>query len=298
MKKVRKAVIPVAGMGTRFLPVTKAVPKEMLPIIDKPTLQYIIEEAVESGIEEILLITNQYKKCIEDHFDKSYELEQRLEKSGKLEALEMVKDISSMVKIYYVRQGEPLGSAHAINLARTFVGDEPFALMFGDDLMSYVGCEPVLKQLINIYEQNDCNVIGVQEVDPKLVYKYGIISFENEDIGKIKSIVEKPKVGEAPSNTAVYGRYIIKSEIFDILDNLGTGVGGEYQITDGLRKLMDIQPFYACKFKGKYYDIGNQMGYLKANIDFALDREDLKEQVKAFIETKKVKAEANYIRAQ
>lgn len=279
IKKIRKAVIPVAGMGTRFLPATKAVPKEMLPIIDKPTLQYIVEECVASGIEEILFITSPHKRNIEDHFDQSYELEKRLELNNKLKELDLVKNISNMCKIYYTRQGEPLGSGHAINLARNFVGNEPFAVLFGDDLMDYE--TPVLKQLIDVYKQYDCNVIGVQEVDKNLVYKYGIIEFEEGD--KIKSIVEKPSVDEAPSNFAGLGRYIVKPEIFDELNNLPKGKGGEYQFVDGMLSLMKNQDFYACKFDGTYYDIGNQLGYIKANIAFALKRDDLKDDLKEYL---------------
>lgn len=279
MKKVRKAVIPVAGMGTRFLPVTKSVPKEMLPIIDKPTLQYIVEECVNSGIEEILFITSPYKRNVEDHFDQSFELETRLERNNKLKELEIVKSISKMCKIYYTRQGEPLGSGHAIKLAKSFVNNEPFAVLYGDDLMK--SKTPVLKQLIEVYEKYDANVIGVQEVDKKLVYKYGIIDFENGD--KIKSIVEKPSIEEAPSNFAGLGRYIVKPEIFDELDKLDKGKGNEYQFTDGMLNLMKKQDFYACKFKGTYYDIGNQLGYLKANIAFALDRDDIKDELKQYL---------------
>ena len=279
MKKVRKAVIPVAGMGTRFLPVTKSVPKEMLPIIDKPTLQYIVEECVSSGIEEILFITSPYKRNVEDHFDQSFELETRLERNNKLKELEIVKNISKMCKIFYTRQGEPLGSGHAIKLAKSFVGDEPFAVLYGDDLMKSE--IPVLKQLIDVYEKYDANVIGVQEVDRNLVYKYGIIDFANGD--KIKSIVEKPSIEEAPSNFAGLGRYIVKPEIFDELDKLDRGKGNEYQFTDGMLSLMKKQDFYACKFKGTYFDIGNQLGYLKANIAYALDRDDLKEGLKQYL---------------
>lgn len=279
MKKVRKAVIPVAGMGTRFLPVTKSVPKEMLPIIDKPTLQYIVEECVQSGIEEILLITNPYKKTIEDHFDQSFELEKRLEKSGKLEQLEMVKNISKLCKIYYIRQGEPLGSGHAIKLAKSFVGNEPFAVLYGDDLMKYE--TPVLKQLINLYEEKDCNVIGVQEVDRSLVHKYGIIDLDENK--KIKTIIEKPSLEEAPSNLAGLGRYIVKPEIFEELENLNPSKNGEYQFTDAMLNLMQKQDFYACKFEGKYFDIGNQLGYIKANIEFALDRNDIKNELQEYL---------------
>ena len=281
MKKVRKAVIPVAGMGTRFLPVTKSVPKEMLPIIDKPTLQYIVEECVNSGIEEILFITSPYKRNVEDHFDQSFELETRLERNNKLKELEIVKNISKMCKIYYIRQGEPLGSGHAIKLAKSFIGDEPFAVLYGDDIIK--SDIPALKQLIEVYEKYDANVIGIQEVDKNLVYKYGIIEFETEN--KIKSIIEKPSIEEAPSNFAGLGRYIVKPEIFDELDKLDKGKGNEYQFTDGMLNLMNSQDFYACKFKGTYYDIGNQLGYLKANIAFALDRDDLKDELKHYLKS-------------
>lgn len=280
MKKIKKAVIPIAGMGTRFLPVTKAVAKEMLPIIDKPTVQYIVEECVASGIEEILFITSPYKKIVEDHFDQSYELEGRLLKSGKLEQLEIVKNISKMCNIYYKRQGEPLGSGHAIKIAKSFVGDDDFAILFGDDLIKSE--KPVLKQLIEMYEQTDSNIIGVQEVDKKLVYKYGIIDFESGN--KIKTIIEKPSIEEAPSNIAGLGRYILKNEIFDELEKLEPGKNGEYQLPDAMLSLMNKQDFYACKFEGTYYDIGNQLGYIKANIAYALDREDLKEDLKTYLQ--------------
>lgn len=281
MKKIRKCVIPVAGMGTRFLPATKATPKEMLPIIDKPTIQYIIEEAVASGIEEILLITSPYKNSVIDHFDRSYELESRLEKSNKLDKLELIKDIPNLAKFTFIRQGEPNGSGHAIRLAKEFVGNEPFAVMYGDDIIKSE--KPVLKQLIDIYEEKDCNVIGVQEVDHKLVYKYGIIEYENEE-GKIKRLVEKPSLEEAPSNDAGLGRYIVKPEIFDELDHLERGAGNEYQFSDAMLALMKKQDFYACKFDGKYFDIGGQLGYLKANVEYALDRDDIKDEFKKYLE--------------
>ena len=280
MKKIRKCVIPVAGMGTRFLPVTKATPKEMLPIIDKPTIQYIIEEAVASGIEEVLLITSPYKNSVIDHFDKSYELESRLEKSGKIDKLRLVENISNLAKFTFIRQGEPKGSGHAIKLAKSFVGDEPFAVMYGDDIIKAE--VPVLKQLIDVYEEKDCNVIGVQEVDHSLVYKYGIIEYADNE-GKIKRLVEKPTLEEAPSNDAGLGRYIVKPEIFDELENLETGAGGEYQFSDAMLKLMQKQDFYACKFDGEYFDIGNQLGYLKANVAYALEREDVKDDFKKFL---------------
>lgn len=276
VKKVRKCVIPVAGMGTRFLPATKATPKEMLPIIDKPTLQYIVEEAVKSGIEEILFITSPYKNSVLDHFDKSYELENRLKNAGKFDKLEMIENISSLAKFYYIRQGEPNGSGHAISLAKSFVGDEPFAVMYGDDLIK--SDVPVLKQLIDIYEEKDCNVIGVQEVDKSLVNKYGIIKYADEN-GKIQGLVEKPNIKDAPSNHAGLGRYIVKPEIFDELDNLEMIEGEEQKFTDAMESLMSKQDFYACMFKGQYFDIGSQFGYIKANIEYALDREDIKDDL-------------------
>ena len=283
MKKIRKCVIPVAGMGTRFLPATKATPKEMLPIIDKPTIQYIIEEAVASGIEEILLITSPYKNSVIDHFDRSYELESRLAKSGKNDKLALIENISNLANFTFIRQGEPNGSGHAIRLARSFVGDEPFAVMYGDDIIK--SDVPVLKQLIDVYEEKDCNVIGVQEVDHKLVYKYGIVEYADEE-GKIKRLVEKPSLEEAPSNDAGLGRYIVKPEIFEELDHLERGAGNEYQFSDAMLALMQKQDFYACKFDGKYFDIGNQLGYLKANVDFALDREDVKDEFYEYLKQK------------
>lgn len=283
MQKIRKAVIPVAGLGTRFLPVTKAVPKEMLPIVDKPTLQYIVEEAVASGIEEILLITSPNKEAIINHFDRSFELEMRLEKSHKYEQLEMVRSISDLVHIYTIRQGEPLGSGHAVSLAESFVGKEPFAVLYGDDLIK--GDIPALKELIEVYEKYDANVIGIQEVDPSVVSRYGIISYADRNTGKIASIIEKPKMEEAPSTSAGLGRYIVKPEIFDVLRELKTGANNEYQFTDAMLHLMKTQDFYSCPFHGTYYDIGNQLGYVKANIAYALDRKELQEDLKEYMST-------------
>ena len=283
MQKIRKAVIPVAGLETRFLPVTKAVPKEMLPIVDKPTLQYIVEEAVASGIEEILLITSPNKEAIINHFDRSFELEMRLEKSHKYEQLEMVRSISDLVHIYTIRQGEPLGSGHAVSLAESFVGKEPFAVLYGDDLIK--GDIPALKELIEVYEKYDANVIGIQEVDPSVVSRYGIISYADRNTGKIASIIEKPKMEEAPSTSAGLGRYIVKPEIFDVLRELKTGANNEYQFTDAMLHLMKTQDFYACPFHGTYYDIGNQLGYVKANIAYALDRKELQEDLKEYMST-------------
>lgn len=280
MKKVRKAIIPVAGMGTRFLPVTKAIPKEMLPIVDKPTIQYIVEEAIDSGIEEILFITSPYKKCIEDHFDRSYELENRLIKSGKEDKAREIEQISKMAKFYFIRQGEPLGSGHAISLAKSFVGDEPFAIMYGDDLM-YSRNIPVLKQLVEVYEETGACVIGCKEVDMDLVSRYGVMSL-NED-GTINTIIEKPKKEDAPSNLVGLGRYIITSEVFDYIDALPRIDGKEIQFTDAMMNMMKDYKYLPCEFVGTYYDTGSKDGYLKANIEYALRRDDLKDSVKDII---------------
>lgn len=275
--KVRKAIIPAAGLGTRFLPATKAQPKEMLPIVDKPTIQYIIEEAVNSGIEEILIITGRNKKCIEDHFDKSVELEMELEKSGKQELLGIVRDISSMVDIHYIRQKEPKGLGHAIHCAKTFVGNEPFAVMLGDDIVdSEVPC---LKQLIGCFNEYKTTILGVQQVPENDVSKYGIVSgkFIEDRVYKVKDLIEKPKVEESPSNIAILGRYIITPQIFDILENTEPGKGGEIQLTDGLKKLIEQEAMYAYNFEGRRYDVGDKLGFLEATVEMALKRDDLRE---------------------
>lgn len=280
MKRVRKAIIPVAGMGTRFLPATKALAKEMLPIVDKPTIEYIVEEAVKSGIEEILFITSPYKKNIEDHFDRSFELEKRLEKSNKLEQLEMIKNISNLASFYYIRQGEPLGTGHAVRLAKNFIGDEPFAILYGDDIV--VSEIPCLKQMMQIYEKNDCNVLCAEELDDYLIPQKGIIEYEDIESGKVKGLVEKPKLEEAPSKHGTLGRYILKPEIFEELEKIGM-TNGEYLLTDALLALMRKQDFYACKLVGTYYDVGNQIGYIKANVEFALARKDLSEAMREYL---------------
>ncbi len=272
MKKIKKAVIPIGGMGTRFLPITKSVPKEMLPIIDKPIIHYIIEEAVNSGIEEILLITSSYKKVVEDYFDNNYELESRLEQSEKLNQLNVLEKISNMAKIYYIRQGEPLGTGHAILKAKEFVGDEPFAILFGDNVIK--GDIPALKQLIDVYEKYDCNVIGVQDVPKDKIDQYGIIEYENNNSLKIQRMIEKPLVGSVESSSASLGRYILKPEIFSKLENIQLK-NGEYYLTDGMELLMNEQDFYACRFEGVCYDTGNQEGYLKVNIAYAFDNKEL-----------------------
>ena len=276
-KKIRKAIIPAAGLGTRFLPATKAQPKEMLPIVDKPTLQYIIEECVASGIEEILIITGRNKKSIEDHFDKSVELELELEQKGKVELLEIVQNISNMINIHYIRQKEPKGLGDAIYCARHFIGDEPFAVMLGDDIVD--SKVPCLKQLISTYEEYRTTILGVQTVDEEDTDKYGIIKgkFIEDRVYKVKDLVEKPEPGKAPSNIAILGRYIITPEIFDILEYLPAGKNGEVQLTDALRELANKEAMYAYDFEGTRYDVGDKLGFLKATVDFALKREHLQD---------------------
>ncbi len=276
--KVRKAVIPAAGLGTRFLPATKAQPKEMLPIVDKPTLQYIIEEAIESGIEEILIITGRNKTSIENHFDKSIELELELEKSGKFDLLEEVRKISDMVNIHYIRQKEPKGLGHAIYCARSFIGNEPFAVLLGDDIVySEIPC---LKQLIDCYDKYKTTILGVQEVPDEDVTKYGIVDCKSIDNKTylVNDLVEKPSVDEKPSNIAILGRYIINPEIFEILEHTKPGKGGEIQLTDALKVLAQREAMYAYIFDGRRYDVGNKLGFLQATVEFALRRKDLREE--------------------
>ncbi|MDD4371348.1 MAG: UTP--glucose-1-phosphate uridylyltransferase GalU [Anaerostipes sp.] len=287
-KKVRKAVIPAAGLGTRFLPATKAIPKEMLPIVDVPTIQYIVEEAVASGIEEILIITNANKHCMENHFDKAYELEERLAESGKMEQVKMVDDISNLANIYYVRQKEPKGLGHAVLCAKSFIGDEPFAVLLGDDVVVNKKGKPALGQLIGAYDKHGASVVGVQTVAEDQVSKYGIVA-PNKSIPadgravKLDNMVEKPKQEDAPSRMAVLGRYVLTPEIFDLLESQEAGAGGEIQLTDAICRLIDTQAVYAYDFEGVRYDVGDKFGFIKATIDFALDRPELKEQVEEYI---------------
>lgn len=281
--RVKKAVIPAAGLGTRFLPATKAMPKEMLPIVDKPTIQYIIEEAVASGIEEILIITGRNKKSIEDHFDKAVELELNLEKGGKQDLLDLVNETTNMVNIHYIRQKEPKGLGHAISCAKTFVGNEPFAVMLGDDIVdSEVPC---LKQLINAYDEHNATILGVQQVKEENVNKYGIVKGTklSDKEYKVDDLVEKPKVEDAPSNVAILGRYIITPEIFEILENTKPGKGGEIQLTDALKTLIEKQDMYAHIFEGRRHDVGDKLGFLQATVEYALKREDLKEEFKTYL---------------
>ena len=284
--KVKKAIIPAAGLGTRFLPATKAQPKEMLPIVDKPTIQYIIEEAIASGIEEILIITGRNKKCIEDHFDKSVELEMELEKNGKEELLEIVRDISDMVDIHYIRQKEPKGLGHAILCAKTFVGNEPFAVLLGDDVV--YSEKPCLKQLIECFDEYKTSILGVQTVPRNDVSKYGIVDGKHiEDrVYKVKNLVEKPNVEESPSDVAILGRYIITPQIFDILKNTKPGKGGEIQLTDALKELVSQEAMYAFNFEGRRYDVGDKLGFLQATVEYALRKEDLRDEFIDYLASK------------
>ena len=283
MKQVRKAVIPAAGLGTRFLPATKATPKEMLPIVDKPTLQYIIEEALASGIEDILIITGRSKRAIEDHFDKSIELELNLEDHGKLKELEMVRAISN-IRIHYIRQKEPRGLGHAILCAKHFVGDEPFAVLLGDDVVD--SKVPALKQLIDVYDKTGASVLGVQEVPLEKVSSYGIVASQPTEEARtfaVSDMVEKPAVEEAPSRLAVLGRYVITPEVFDILEETAPGRGGEIQLTDALKVLAQKQPMYAYNFEGRRYDVGDKQGFLEATVEMALKRPELHDKFLAYL---------------
>ncbi len=282
--RVRKAIIPAAGLGTRFLPATKAQPKEMLPIVDKPTIQYIIEEAVEAGIQDIIIVTGRNKRSIEDHFDRSIELELELERSGKEEMLAMVKDISEMANIHYIRQKEPRGLGHAILAARHFIGKEPFAVLLGDDVV--ISKKPCLGQMLDVFNEYRTSILGVQTVAHEVVNKYGIIAGKQVDdrVYKVRDMVEKPAVDEAPSDVAVLGRYIITPEIFDFLETQDAGKGGEIQLTDALKRLAKEQAMYAYDFKGHRYDVGTKAGFIQANIEFALRNPELRDEMKEYLD--------------
>ncbi|MFV5313930.1 UTP--glucose-1-phosphate uridylyltransferase GalU [Priestia megaterium] len=290
---IKKAVIPVGGLGTRFLPATKAQPKEMLPIVDKPAVQYIVEEAVKSGIESIIFITGRNKKSIEDHFDKSIELEQMLEEKHKFDMLKEVQTISSMASIHYIRQKEPLGLGHAILCAEQFIGDEPFAVLLGDDIMTSE--EPALKQMIQAYEKTSQSVIGVQKVDVEEVSKYGIIQPENKcgSLHEVNDLIEKPSIEQAPSTIAVMGRYILNPSIFSYLKTIERGVGNELQLTDALRVVCEKERLFALELKGQRFDIGDKVGYMKAMVEVALKRRDLRQTFLSYLEGIVEKERAN-----
>ncbi|MEH7115721.1 UTP--glucose-1-phosphate uridylyltransferase GalU [Neobacillus niacini] len=286
MHKVRKAIIPAAGLGTRFLPATKAMPKEMLPIVDKPTIQYIVEEAIESGIEDIIIVTGKGKRAIEDHFDSAFELEQTLLNKGKLELLKKVQEPSRMVDIHYIRQKEPKGLGHAVWCARNFIGNEPFAVLLGDDIVQAE--TPCLKQLIKVYDRTHSSVIGVKKVPESETNRYGIIDPNHQDgrSYQVKNFVEKPKLGTAPSNLAIIGRYIFTPEIFMFLEKQEIGAGGEIQLTDAIQNLNHIQRVFAYEFEGQRYDVGEKLGYIETTIEFALQKEELREDLLKFMASK------------
>lgn len=280
---VRKAIIPAAGLGTRFLPATKAQPKEMLPIVDKPAIQYIVEEAIASGIEDIIIVTGRNKRAIEDHFDKSVELEAMLEGKGSTELLEMVQSISNLADVHYIRQKQPLGLGHAVLCARKFIGNEPFAVLLGDDIIQSE--PPCLKQMIDLHDQSGTSVIGVQEVPWEEVSKYGIVSpvKEASELNWIEDLVEKPDRDSAPSNQAIIGRYVLMPDIFGILENSAPGRGGEIQLTDSLRVLNAKQRMVMMPITGRRFDVGDKLGYIEATVEMALERDELKGPLERYL---------------
>ncbi|MFB4168878.1 UTP--glucose-1-phosphate uridylyltransferase GalU [Virgibacillus sp. JSM 102003] len=283
--KVKKAIIPAAGLGTRFLPATKAMPKEMLPIVDKPTIQYIVEEAIESGIEDIIIVTGKGKRAIEDHFDNSFELEQNLYDKGKFDLLNEVQKSSKMVDIHYIRQKEPKGLGHAIWCARKFIGNEPFAVLLGDDIVKSE--TPCLKQLINQYNRYNASILGVQTVKDEDVTRYGIVggSMIENHLYNVHNLVEKPNQEDAPSSLAILGRYILSPQIFEILGNQKPGTGDEIQLTDAIAELNKHEAVYAYDFEGRRYDVGEKMGFIQTTIELALDREDLRKDLLDYLST-------------
>ena len=289
MAKIKKAVIPAAGYGTRFLPATKATPKEMLPIVDKPTIQYIVEEALDSGIEEILIISGHAKRAIEDHFDSAPNLERELEEKGKEDLLAIVRETAD-INVHYIRQKKMRGLGDAILCAKSFMAGEPFAVLLGDDVV-YAdregGQAPALKQLIDIYDAYGGSVLGCQQVPDEKVSSYGIVAGREIAVSrlvKVSDMIEKPELGEAPSNMAVLGRYIISPTVFEILEHTQPGKGGEIQLTDALKQLAGIEPVWAYCFEGQRYDVGDKLGFLKATVEFALRREDLGPQFRNYLQ--------------
>ncbi|MGH8973289.1 MAG: UTP--glucose-1-phosphate uridylyltransferase GalU [Acidimicrobiia bacterium] len=283
MNRVKKAVIPAAGLGTRFLPATKSQPKEMLPVIDKPTIQYVIEEAVRAGITDILIITGRGKRAIEDHFDRNFELEFYLEQGKKDDLLEQVQSVSEMADIHYIRQRDPLGLGHAISVARQHVGSEPFAVLLGDDIM--VDDARLLRSMLGVYERYGRSVIAVQEVPREDISSYGCISPDDveENLVRVGAIVEKPRPEDAPSNLAVIGRYVFTPEIFEALDRITPGAGGELQLTDAIGLLLETQTVFGLTFETGRYDIGKKIDFLRATVELALDRPDLGSEFKVFL---------------
>jgi UTP--glucose-1-phosphate uridylyltransferase len=291
-KRVRKAVFPAAGLGTRFLPATKAQPKEMLPLVDKPIIQYGVEEALASGCDQIIIVTGRGKSAIEDHFDVSYELEKMLEERGKTDLLAVVRQISDMIHVAYVRQKEALGLGHAVLMARELVGDEPFAVLLADDVID--APVPCLKQMIEVYEETGASVIATQVVEGKAISAYGVLDAKPVDgrfagrLFEISNLVEKPRPEEAPSNQAIIGRYVLTPRIFDLLDRTPKGAGGELQLTDGMRLLLKEEKMYGYCFEGKRHDTGDKLGFLKATLEFALKRDDFGDDLRAWLKELKL----------
>ena len=286
-KKIRKAVFPVAGMGTRFLPATKANPKEMLPVVDKPLIQYAAEEAVEAGIDVLVFVTGRNKRSIPDHFDKAYELETELEERGKDRMLEVVRNIlPASVSCVYIRQAEALGLGHAVGCARPVVGEEPFAVILADDLVDGEGSGGALRQMVDVYDRFGCSVLGVEEVPKDETHKYGVVTPEDmePDLWAVRSIVEKPAPKDAPSNMAVVGRYILTPRIFELLETTGKGAGGEIQLTDAIASLLKEEQVLAHRFKGKRYDCGSKLGYLQATVEYALKHPELQEDFASYLD--------------
>ncbi|EMO8656023.1 UTP--glucose-1-phosphate uridylyltransferase GalU [Staphylococcus aureus] len=283
MKKIKKAIIPAAGLGTRFLPATKAMPKEMLPILDKPTIQYIVEEAARAGIEDIIIVTGRHKRAIEDHFDSQKELEMVLKEKGKSELLEKVQYSTELANIFYVRQKEQKGLGHAISSARQFIGNKPFAVLLGDDIVESE--VPAVKQLIDVYEETGHSVIGVQEVPEADTHRYGIIDplTKNGRQYEVKKFVEKPAQGTAPSNLAIMGRYVLTPEIFDYLKTQKEGAGNEIQLTDAIERMNNDNQVYAYDFEGERYDVGEKLGFVKTTIEYALKDDSMREELTRFI---------------
>ncbi|RWR07856.1 UTP--glucose-1-phosphate uridylyltransferase GalU [Siminovitchia fortis] len=277
--KVKKAIIPAAGLGTRFLPATKAMPKEMLPIVDKPTIQYIVEEAINSGIEDIIIVTGKGKRAIEDHFDHSFELEQNLIEKGKFDLLDQVQKSSTMVDIHYIRQKEPKGLGHAVWCARKFIGNEPFAVLLGDDIVR--AGKPCLKQMIEQFERYNASILGVQKVQEDEVSRYGIVDGKaiHDQLYSVNNLIEKPKKEEAPSNLAIMGRYILSPKVFEILAEQTPGAGGEIQLTDAIAGLNQFEAVYAYDFEGVRYDVGEKMGFIQTTIELALQRDELRNEL-------------------
>lgn len=287
MKKVKKAIIPAAGLGTRFLPATKAMPKEMLPILDKPTIQYIVEEAVRAGIEDIIIVTGKHKRAIEDHFDHQVELENNLAEKGKDALLEKVRHSTNLANMFYVRQKEQKGLGHAIWTAKQFIGNEPFAVLLGDDIVE--SDTPAIQQLIEEYDRTGKSVIGVQEVPEQETHRYGIVDPKSKDnrLYEVTKFVEKPAPGTAPSNLAIMGRYVLTPDIFDYLENQETGAGGEIQLTDAIERLNQSEQVFAYDFEGERFDVGEKIGFVKTTIQYALKDEEMSEEIRQFIQTLK-----------